>query len=161
MLTANEKIVLKHLLVHFTSDFSINQIAKSCSLSPNGALKILKKLEAEEVLQHKQVGNVKSYSINFSLERTRLILQLMFMDKISEELEEKFVNLKSEAEVCILLNSGKEALVVSDEKTLPKVKGFTLKQVTTEELLTRKEELQTGLVLWGHDKLIEVFARVS
>lgn len=54
MITANERKVLKFILVHFDTEHSINQIAKECVLSPNGAYKILKKFEKEEILGKKK-----------------------------------------------------------------------------------------------------------
>jgi len=50
MITDNEKKILKFLLAHFNSDYSINEIAKKCSLAPNGAYEILKKFGEKEIL---------------------------------------------------------------------------------------------------------------
>lgn len=164
MLTTNEKIVLKHLLIHFDRESSINQIAKNCRLSPNGAYKILKKLEKEEVLQCKQVANVKSYSLNFSSPKTKLVVQLAFMEKVSPEIAQKLTALQPWSGWCFFWDSEKKAVIVTDvlEKVkLPKVKGIKISIISQEALLAEKEMLQSALLLWGHDKLAELFCNVT
>lgn len=51
LLPLNEKKVLKRVLMALGKDYSINEIAKKCSLAPNGALKILRKFENLGVLK--------------------------------------------------------------------------------------------------------------
>ena len=48
ILTVNEKKLLRLLAVSIKEQ-SINEIAQKCELTPNGAYKILKKLEQEEI----------------------------------------------------------------------------------------------------------------
>ncbi|MDO8656802.1 MAG: hypothetical protein Q7K45_06195, partial [Nanoarchaeota archaeon] len=86
MLTANEKKVIKYLLVNFNLDKSINEVAKDCHLSPNGALKILRKLEKESILHQKKIANIKAYKISCSSSKARHTLELAFMDKIEGRL---------------------------------------------------------------------------
>jgi hypothetical protein len=80
LFTNNEKKVLRYLLVNSSTQFSMNQIAKGCKLSPNGGLKILKKFEGEGVCSYTKVGNVKSYHLNFESRKTVLALQLALLD---------------------------------------------------------------------------------
>ena len=65
MLTKNEKAVLRLLMAAFDKDYSINGVSKECGLTPNGAFKILKKLEREGILKSKSIANIKPYKINF------------------------------------------------------------------------------------------------
>lgn len=95
MLTKNEKKLLRYLLVNHSSQFSINHIAKECNLSPNGALKILKKFEHEKVLEFVKVGNVKVYALNFSSPKTKLVLQLVLIDETGS----KVAGLRKKVEV--------------------------------------------------------------
>ncbi len=100
VLTINEIKVVKYLLAHFSSESSINMVAKECHLSPNGAYKILKKLEKENILIHKKIANVKSFSLNFESEKTALVLQLaLIMDA------QRAPKVATAADISILYNS--------------------------------------------------------
>ena len=108
ILTENEKKVLRLLLAFYDTEFSINQIAKECGLSPNGALKILKKLEREQVLIPKKIANIKSYRINFMSEKADFILELALMPELDTKLMYRlkdFEELKQIAGACILFGS--------------------------------------------------------
>mgnify|MGYP001617418247 CR=1 FL=1 len=108
MLTNNEKKVLRLLLTAFDRQYSINNIAKECSLAPNGAFKILKKFEKEGILKSDKIANIKSYSINFDNEKTGNILELALMPILEGRLKyrlEDFKDLKEITKVCILFGS--------------------------------------------------------
>jgi len=108
MLTKNEKKVLRLLLTAFDRESSINNIAKECSLAPNGAYKILKKFEEEGILKVKKIANIKSYSINFDDEKTDNILELALMPKLEGRIKYRREDLKGLKEItkaCILFGS--------------------------------------------------------
>ena len=108
MLTKNEKKVLRLLLTAFNRERSINNIAKECSLAPNGAYKILKKFEEEGILKAKHIANIKSYSINFDDEKTDNILELALMPKLEGRIKYRLEDLKGLKEItkaCILFGS--------------------------------------------------------
>ena len=84
MITNNEKKILKFLLAHFDSDYSINEIAKKCDLSPNGAYEILKKFEEKGVLLVKKIANVKSYGIDFDSIEANKLLELVLIPNYKE-----------------------------------------------------------------------------
>ncbi|HCX25140.1 MAG TPA: hypothetical protein DHN29_24720 [Cytophagales bacterium] len=113
VLTKNEKKILKYLLVHFDREFSINEIARGCNLSPNGAYKILKKFESEKILYHKKIANVRPYKINFDYWKTELILKLALM---SDEQAEEATQL---ADACI---SSKNLLIIAHESRVSELK---------------------------------------
>lgn len=108
MLTLNEKKVLRMLLTAFDTDYSINNIAKECGIAPNGAYKILKKLEKEGILKEKSIANIKSYKINFANEKTTNILELAMMQELEGRIKfrlEDFKALKGIAKTCIIFGS--------------------------------------------------------
>ena len=107
-LTQNEKKVLR-LIASSILDRSINEIAKECKLAPNGAYKILIKLEKEGILKAKQIANLRSFRLDFEHPKTNPLLTLAFMpDKLSERVQiraEDFKPLKEITQVCILFGS--------------------------------------------------------
>jgi DNA-binding Lrp family transcriptional regulator len=80
MLTANERKVLRLLMASF-GKHSINDVAKECALSPNGAYKILKKLEQAGILTHENVGTIKAYRIQFGNLQTQNYLEIALADE--------------------------------------------------------------------------------
>lgn len=107
MLTENEKKVLKILFTGF-EDFSINQIAKLAKLSPNGALKILKKFEREGILKSQKIANIKSYSLDFEDQKTKNILNLALIPELNGKLKSRFEDLKELKKItqaCIIFGS--------------------------------------------------------
>ncbi len=108
MLTENEKNVMKMLLYAFGEIYSINKIAKECNLAPNGALKILRKFEKEGILRFCNIGNMKSYSLNFENEKTKNILKLALIPELKARIKyraEDLKHLRKFAEVCIIFGS--------------------------------------------------------
>ena len=87
MLTNNEKKVLRTLFAACHEELSINKIAKECDIAPNGAFKILKKFEKENVLKPKKIANIKSYKINFNEEKTKNMLNLALNSELNEKLK--------------------------------------------------------------------------
>ena len=108
VLTANEKKMLRHLATT-KQDHSINQLASALKITPNGAYKILKKLEVEKIIEAKQIANLKSYKLNFSNEKTENVLALAFMgeahQKRVEERIKDFQKLKDVTTVCLFFGS--------------------------------------------------------
>ena len=194
MITTNEKKVLRFLLVNFAKDYSINEIAKRCSLAPNGAYEILKKFEEKGVLSPKKISNVKSYKINFVSKEAIKLLELMLIPNYKEDkISYRYNDLKPLEEIsslCIIFGSyitQKEKpndidvlLVIKKEnyrkysKILEKVKR-TL-PIHLHDIIQTKEDLSKnikkrekiilkaiseGLILWGHEFLIEVIKNVA
>lgn len=81
MLTKNEKRVLCYVMINYSSCPSINKIAKECKITPNGAYKILKKFEGENILKFKQISNIKSYYLDFKNNKTKNIMELALSPK--------------------------------------------------------------------------------
>ncbi|MBN2423070.1 nucleotidyltransferase domain-containing protein [Candidatus Woesearchaeota archaeon] len=109
MLTENQKKVLKYIMVNYSTYPSINKIAKECSLTPNGAYKILKKFEKEGILNYKQISNIKSYYLNYKNNKTKNILELALISDINIKRinyrKEDLKQLRAIAKSCILFGS--------------------------------------------------------
>jgi len=190
MLTLNEKKVLRLLMAAFDRDYSINQIAKECNLSPNGALKILKKFEKEGVLIAKTIANIKSYKMNFGNEKTSIVLELALISELDGRIKhrlEDFKELKEVTKACILFGSyidlskkphDLDVLFVLDgyeeyKKKLSAVKGIVPAEIhdvvqTEEDMkknIIKKDEvilniLRKGIVLWGQKTITKVIQGV-
>ncbi len=108
MLTVNEKKVLKVLIFSFGEDYSINEISRKCSIAPNGALKILRKLEKEGILTQKKIANINSYKINFDNIKTKNIIELSLIQDLSGKIKNRYLDLEQLKEItqsCILFGS--------------------------------------------------------
>ena len=84
MITKNERKILRFLLAHFDKDHSINEIAKHCHLTPNGAYEILKKFGKRGILVFKKIANLKSYKINFQSREAEKLLELILLPDYNE-----------------------------------------------------------------------------
>lgn len=109
MLTLNEKRVLRFLATSIGDDYSINRVAKACGLTPNGAFKLLVKLQREDVLIVKAIANIKSYRLNVKNEKAIRVLELAFMPVSLEgrvkARESDLSALRVVAQACILFGS--------------------------------------------------------
>lgn len=98
MITKKQSKVLKFLATGSYSENYVNNIAKECNLAVSGSQWILKNLEKQGILNHQDIGNIKSYSINFN-EKSKNILSLAYSEKLSNKLENRYRELKSLNEV--------------------------------------------------------------
>src|SRR4030042_3149602 len=109
MMTENEKKIFRFLLANFNADFSINEIARACGLSPNGAYEILKKCEKKGVLLPKRIANLKAYKINFdSLEAKKTLELALIPDYSLSKIKYRYEDLKSLekiSQLCIIFGS--------------------------------------------------------
>ena len=109
ILTVNEKHVLLFLAVSTRKNYSINEIAKACKLTPNGVHKLLAKLEKEDILKASKIANIKAYKLNFESEKTVRVLELALMsDAIEGRVKlrkEDLKPLKAVTKACVLFGS--------------------------------------------------------
>ncbi|HIH31552.1 TPA: hypothetical protein HA235_02485 [Candidatus Woesearchaeota archaeon] len=94
MLTKNEKNVIKTLLFSFQDEYSINEIARRCNLAPNGAFKILRKLEQEKIIKLKKIANINAYSLDFDNLKTKSICELALIEEPSTKIKNRLEDLK-------------------------------------------------------------------
>ncbi|MBU1204514.1 MAG: winged helix-turn-helix transcriptional regulator [Nanoarchaeota archaeon] len=169
MLTDNEKNVLKLLFTAFDEDYSINNIAKKCNLSPNGAAKILNKFEKQGILKPKNIANIKSYKINFENEKTVIILELTLIPKLEKRIKYRLDDLNELKEItktCIIFGSytnmnkkpnDLDALFVLDKNNFEKYKKKLsnlreIMPVKIHDVLQTEEDLKHNII--QKDKII-------
>ncbi|MBU0615481.1 MAG: hypothetical protein KJ601_05280 [Nanoarchaeota archaeon] len=63
-ITNNEMLFVLNIFKSPEKDYNANNMAQQLGISPMGALKISKRLEKEEILRSKQIGNARIYKIN-------------------------------------------------------------------------------------------------
>ena len=192
MITDNEKKIIRFLLANFSTDGSINQIAKNCELSPNGAYEILKKFEKRGILLPKKISNLKSYKINFASIEARKTLELVLIQDYPAKVRYRHEDLKAFekiAKLCIIFGSylskkdpndldvlfvikkadyKKYSELLERAKIISPIKIHDIIQ-TKEDLIKNikkqdkiiKDVLASGVILWGHDFLIEVVKDVA
>ena len=194
MITNNEKKILRFLLAHLNSDYSINEIAKKCGLAPNGAYEILKKFGEKEILTSKKIANLKSYKINFDSRETNKLLELALIPDYKESKIKYRYNdlnpLEDVTNLCIIFGSyitkkekpndidvlfvikkgdyKKYSEILEKVKRILPLKLHDIIQ-TKEDLIKniKKEEkliieaIFEGIVLWGHEFLIEAIKNAT
>ncbi|HLC20365.1 MAG TPA: helix-turn-helix domain-containing protein [Candidatus Nanoarchaeia archaeon] len=162
MLTINETKVMR-LLATSQTDHSINEISKECHITPNGAYKILSKLEKEGILRPHKIANIKSYKLDFSSPKTAHVLELAFIPKeIKARIKSRvddLARLKPLTKASVLFGSyitsksnpkDLDILFVLDEhkyseftKTLEKVKDIV--PIKIHDVLQTPEDLKKNL----------------
>jgi len=149
MLTENEKKVLKLLLMKFDDEYSINEIARICSLTPNGALKILKKFEKESILIPKKIANIKSYSLDFNNEKTKNILELSLISELKGRLKfrrEDLEPIKKTTILCIVFGSYVDKKEPNDIDIL-----FVIDKLKFKEYKKKTSEIFKTIPIKVHD----------
>ncbi|MBI5332225.1 MAG: winged helix-turn-helix transcriptional regulator [Candidatus Aenigmarchaeota archaeon] len=178
MITDNEKKILRFLLANFNKDYSINELAKSCGLSPNGAYEILKKFEKTGVVLPKNIANLKSYKIDFkNIEANKLrhndLKPLERITKLCVIFGSYITKKENPNDIDILFVLQKKdykkytQLLDRVRMTMP----YKLHDIVqTKEDLDKNirkgdkiviETISRGIVLWGHDFFIKVIKNVA
>jgi DNA-binding Lrp family transcriptional regulator len=152
MMTINENKVLRKILMSFGEDYSINQIAKQCNIAPNGAFKILKKLEKQGILKIKKIANIVSYKINFENNKAENILELSLIPELEGRLKfrmEDLRSLKKITEACIVFGS------YMDDKKQPNDLDifFILKEKNFEEYKSVSKKIYQTMPIKVHEVL--------
>ncbi|HLD05990.1 MAG TPA: helix-turn-helix domain-containing protein [Candidatus Nanoarchaeia archaeon] len=78
-LTENEARVMDFLVRNIKERNSINQVAKKLRLSPNGAYKILKKLEKANAIMPEKIGNAVYYKVNYNDEIGKKLAEVVLV----------------------------------------------------------------------------------
>lgn len=151
MITNNEKKILRFLLAYFDSDYSINEIAKKCSLTPNGAYEILKKFEKKEILKAKKIANIKSYKINFkSIEAKKLLELILMPDYNAPNISYRYNDLKPLEKItklCIIFGS----YITKKEKPNDIDILFVIRKADYEKYSKALEKVKLVMPLKLHD----------
>ena len=83
---AESKLLLK-IFKDFSRDYNANSISKEIGITPRGALKILKKLKARNLLKDKQLGRAVFYKINFDDKYAIKIIETLLIAEARERAE--------------------------------------------------------------------------
>lgn len=70
-ITKNELLIVSKMFKSPEKEYNANSISKELNITPMGALKILKRLEKENILDAKVAGKATFYRINFSNDYAR------------------------------------------------------------------------------------------
>src|SRR3989338_768176 len=80
----NEMALILAIIKSPEIEYNANSLAKLLGLSAMGALKIARKLEADNILLSRKVGNAKIYSINNENEYANQYIKLLLKKEIEE-----------------------------------------------------------------------------
>jgi DNA-binding Lrp family transcriptional regulator len=189
-ITEKDKAIVLLLTKDFTADYNARSLSQHIGMSPRGALKALKALEQQGIVQSKRIGQASIYKLSLDTYSQKLASLFLFEEartKTARWLEE-FKDFK-EAEIIILFGSilrqkdnrdidimlvtakkGHAAL----EKRIIEKKTILVKPIhpiwqtrndLKNNLIMRDkailEILKAGIVLKGYDALMEVLASVA
>lgn len=162
-ITKNEARVINLILRDFTRDYNINQIAKELKLSPRGAYKILKKLEKNEIVLPRKIGNNIIYKINFKNSTTASLCQFVLTEKETTPYTKVWINdlqqLRQFTDIAVLFGSvltkerqanDIDILLVFEKNNLAKVqeqieKINTIKPKKIHAIMQTKKDLINNL----------------
>ena len=152
-LTENEKKIIRILAVNKYNDYSINELAKISKISPNGTYKILNKFKDKGIFTIKPIANIKSYKIDYSNERTELILQLAYtIEKLTGKIKfrsDDLTELRDITKICILFGS----YITEKEKPNDLDILFVIKKENFSEYTNILEKVKLKMPLKVHEIL--------
>ena len=188
LFTENERKVLKFIGTS-GGNLSINGLSNEVDISAGSAYKVLIKFEKEEIITPHPFSNIVTYQFNFENEKTKPILQLVYIpDKMEGKIKiraEEFLPLKEFTSLCIFFGSYitskakpsdldvlfviekenyeayKQALVTIQDITPVKIHEIVQTQGDLVQNLKKHDPvvvsaIQTGIVLWGYETLVQV-----
>ena len=148
-LTENEARTIEFLIRNFSKDYNLNQLARELHLSPGGIFKILKKLEKQNFLLDRRLGNNIFYKINYdsqdALDVCKFALTERKITPYIKVLIRDLDRLRKKTKMAILfgsvLNKEKEAkdidiLLVFNKKNLKEVENLIneLDKISTKKI---------------------------
>lgn len=83
-ITQNEMDVVLTIFKDVDCDYNANSLSKVISVSPMGALKILKRLAAQGILKSKQMGQAVFYKVNLEEDYARSYVRFLLKKEASE-----------------------------------------------------------------------------
>ena len=94
MITENQNKVLRFLSTGSINENYTRNVAKECNIAVSGSQWILNHLENQGILNHQDIGNIKSYKIDFN-DKSKDILILAYSDNLNNKLENRKRELES------------------------------------------------------------------
>ena len=104
---AESKLLLK-IFKDFSKNYNANSISKEIGITPRGALKILKKLKAQNLLKDKQFGRAVFYKINFDDKYSVKLIETLLIGEARERAERwinEFNDIFKSTDIVILFGS--------------------------------------------------------
>jgi len=83
-LTVNEVHVALMIFKDFSVKYNANNLSKKLGLSAMGTLKILKKLQVQNLLKSEEIGKSRIYSINFENDYTKQYISFLLRKEAEE-----------------------------------------------------------------------------
>ena len=127
-ITKNKIKVLLFLLKDFSVDYNANSLSKKVHLTSMGALKILKRLEKQELVISKKIGNAVFYKINFASDYARSYLEFILRQETEQSIPrvkrwvKELNKLRDVSEIGLLFGSVLKSEVYSDVDLLLVIK---------------------------------------
>jgi predicted nucleotidyltransferase len=134
--TRKEGEVMLKLFKDFTKEYNANSLSKEIKISPRGALKILKKLESENLCVSKKLGKARFYKVNLNDLYTRKVIETLLIAETKEKAArwmDEFKQICEETEIMLIFGSAirnlKEAndidvMFVYKKKNYKKIQEF-------------------------------------
>ncbi len=108
-MTLNEARAVDFLVRHFRERTSINGMARRLRLSPNGAYRLLKRLEAAQVIVPERIGNAVYFRMNLESELGRAFAMAALLQQdlnsYAKVQAHDLERLKKQVSCCILFGS--------------------------------------------------------
>lgn len=108
-MTMNEARAVDFLIRHARERTSINGIARQLRLSPNGAYRLLKRLEAAQVIVPERIGNAVYFRMDLESELGRAFAEAALLqhdlNSYARAQAESLLRLKGQVSCCILFGS--------------------------------------------------------
>lgn len=187
--TENEKRALLVLLKDAFTYHNSNSLSKKLNISRVGSMKILKKLEENNILKTINIGKSIVYKINFNDDYVCDVMTFLLSDESNDykRWKNEFKELFNKNRIVIifgsaLINYSKandiDLLVIGQENFLMNIinekqkilsKKIHLINITNKEFLNNLDEKQksiveiikTGIVLYGQSKYVELLKNVK
>ena len=162
MIPKNTSKIILYLLKNINEfGYNINQISKTLDISVGSAFKILKSLEKDKIVFHKEISNATHFNLNLDNPETVKICELLLLTEKRElkgypKVYANEINNFDSAELIILFGSILKANTFNDVDVLfvtnniKKVKDFCL------ELTKIRTKPVVPLILKKEDLVIEI-----
>lgn len=111
---SKEQQIIKLIFKDFLTDYNSRNISKIIKMSHAGAFKILKKLEKQDIVKSKRIGNTLIYSLNTKNPITNKKIEITLISEAQnyKKWTEEFKELKNKVKFTILFGS-----IIKNEKS--------------------------------------------
>lgn len=147
-LTKGEIEILLKLFKDFSKDYNANSLSKIMSITPRGALKILKNLKSQNLLISKQFGKAVFYKINLNDDYVIKLISILLMNESREKAARwlsEFGDLLGHIEIGIIFGS-----IIRNPKTAQDIDLLMVfkneKYDTIEDIINKRRALSNKAI---------------